>query len=300
MHDLARLSRGWPELPMALYNDNMNTMLTSRASKARPSRFAAAKKQPRIRPVPALTRGIGILRLLGRSDVPMGVNEIARTLDLIPSTCLHILRVLTEEHLVAVDAGTKKYMVAAGLVALARTALRRHTFPAAVQSDLEELAQTYGATAIAVEASGLDHMVVVALARADSPLQVHVDIGSRFPALISATGRCVAAFGNYPWTEIHTRFSKLKWDTPPTLAAWRSEVKTTRQVGYAVDDGQYIRGVSIVAAPVRMQNGSINALVIVGVSEQMRRIGLTELGKELHRRASLLSEALGGELLRKT
>ena len=31
-----------------------------------------------------------------------------------------------------------------------------------------------------------------------------------------------------------------------------------------VDDGQYIRGVSIVAAPVRMPNGSINALVVVG------------------------------------
>lgn len=236
------------------------------------------------------------MRLLGKSDVPMGVNEIARTLGLIPSTCLHILRVLVDEHLVAVDAGTKKYVVAAGLVALARTALRRHTFPAAVQPQLDELAQIYGATAIAVEASGLDHMVVVALARTDSPLQVHVDIGSRFPALISATGRCVAAFGNYPWTEIQGRFEKLKWDSPPTLAAWRTEVKTTQKVGYAVDDGRYIRGVSIVAAPVRMQNGSINALVIVGVSEQMRRAGLTKLGEELHKRASDLSRALGGEL----
>jgi DNA-binding IclR family transcriptional regulator len=266
---------------------------------APPGPVSANKKLPRIRQVPALSRGIGILRLLGRSDTPMGVNEIARTLDLIPSTCLHILRVLAAEHLVAVNATTKKYTVAAGLVALARTALRQHTFPAAVQSDLEELVQTYRATAIGVEASGLDHMVVVALARADSPLQVHVDIGSRFPALISATGRCVAAFGNYPWSEIQARFTRLKWDAPPTLDAWRSEVNTTRRVGYAIDDGQYIRGVSIVAAPVRMQNGSINALVVVGVSEQMRRIGLMKLGKELHKRASVLSRALGGELITK-
>jgi DNA-binding IclR family transcriptional regulator len=273
----------------------MNAIPASKT--ARPATPAAAKKKPRIRQVPALSRGIAILRLLGRSDAPMGVNEIARALDLIPSTCLHILRVLVAEHLVAVDAGTKKYVVAAWLVALARTALRQHTFPAAVQPDLEELAQRYGATAIGVEANGLDHMVVVALARADSPLQVHVDIGSRFPALISATGRCVAAFGNYPWAEIQTRFGKLRWDTPPTLAVWRAEVKNTRLAGYAIDDGQYIRGVSIVAAPVRMPNGSINALVVVGVSEQMRRVGLNELGEELHRRAMLLSQALGGALL---
>jgi DNA-binding IclR family transcriptional regulator len=126
-------------------------------------------------------------------------------------------------------------------------------------------------------------------------LQVQVDIGSRFPALISATGRCLAAFGTHPWAEIKARFGNLRWDVPPTLTTWRSEVKATRLAGYAVDDGQYIRGVTIVAAPVRMPNGSINALVVVGVSERMRQIGLTRMGEELRGRANRLSQALGGE-----
>ncbi|HEY0184497.1 MAG TPA: IclR family transcriptional regulator C-terminal domain-containing protein [Rhodopila sp.] len=243
-----------------------------------------------------MSRGIAILRLLGRSDEPLGVHAIARELGLVPSTCLHILRVLADEQLVVVDPATKKYAVAAGLVALARSALRAHTFPAAVQSQLNELAETYGATALAVEASGLEHMIVVALARAVSPLRVHVDIGSRFPALISATGRCVAAFGRYPWPEIEARFRKLRWDSPPTLATWRAEVDAARQQGYAVDDGQYIRGVSIVAAPVRMPNGTINALVVVGVAEQMREAGLTRIGEELRARASRVSQEFGGEV----
>src|ERR1700744_2442686 len=140
-----------------------------------------AKKPPRIRQVPALTRGIAILRLLGRSDEPLGIHAIARALDLVPSTCLHILRVLADENLVAVDPATKKYGVAAGLVALARSALRQPTFPVIVQPELDELAQRYGATAIGVEASGLEHMIVVAMARSDSPLRGHVDIGGRFP-----------------------------------------------------------------------------------------------------------------------
>ncbi|WP_158926390.1 IclR family transcriptional regulator [Acidisphaera sp. S103] len=256
-----------------------------------------AKKAPRIRQVPALTRGIAILRLLGRTDEPLGVQAIARALGLVPSTCLHILRVLADENLVTADPVSKKYAVASGLVALARSALRQHTFPAVVQPDLDELAQRYGATAIGVEASGLEHMIVVAMARSDSPLRVHVDIGSRFPALISATGRCVAAFGTYPWAEIQAHFTKLRWDNPPTLAAWRKEVHAVRDAGYAVDDGRYIRGVSIVAAPVRMPNGSINALVVVGVSEQMRRVGLTTVGEDLRTRAIRVSRALGGETL---
>jgi len=270
--------------------------IRTRGALAAAAADAAAHKRPtRVRQVPALSRGIAVLRLLGRSDEPLGVQAIARALDLVPSTCLHILRVLTEEQLVAVDARTKKYTLAAGLVALARTALRQHTFPAAVQRSLEELAAMYRATAIAVEASGLEHMVVVALARADSPLGVHVDIGSRFPALISATGRCVAAFGDHAWADIRARFGKLRWDAPPTLADWRSEVEAARKTGYAIDDGQYIRGVSIVAAPVRMASGSINALVVVGVSEQMRRIGLARVGEELRRRAGHISKLFGGE-----
>jgi DNA-binding IclR family transcriptional regulator len=284
----------YPAPGIALYRDNMETRVKPKTTAVAPEQ---AKKVARIRQVPALTRGIAILRLLGRSDEPLGVHAIARALGLVPSTCLHILRVLADENLVAVDPQSKKYSVAAGLVALARSALRQHTFPAVVQPELDELAQSYGATVIGVEASGLEHMIVVALARSDSPLRVHVDIGSRFPALISATGRCVAAFGTYPRAEIEARFTELRWDNPPTLAAWRKEVRAAQSAGYAVDDGQYIRGVSIVAAPVRMPNGSINALVVVGVSEQMRRVGLTTVGEDLHARAVRISQAFGGETL---
>ena len=48
----------------------------------------AANRPPRIRQVPALSRGIAILRLLGRSDVALGVHDVARSLELVPSTCL--------------------------------------------------------------------------------------------------------------------------------------------------------------------------------------------------------------------
>ena len=255
----------------------------------------AAPRPPRLRPVPGLARGIAVLRLLGQSDIPLGVNSIARALDLVPSTCLHIVRVLVQEQLITVDAETKKYAVGAGLVALARTALRQNTFSATVQTDLDELSRLHGATAMGVEASGLDHMVVVALARASSPLQIHVEIGSRFPALISATGRCVAAFCGAPSPDIRRRFGALRWDSPPTLATWRDEVAATRVNGYAVDNGHYIRGVSIVAAPVMMSDDTINTLVMVGLREQMEATGLTVLGQDLHRRASRLSRTLGGK-----
>ena len=44
------------------------------------------------------------MRLLGRNSEPMGVNAIAQSLGLVPSTCLHILRVLVQEQLLRIDA----------------------------------------------------------------------------------------------------------------------------------------------------------------------------------------------------
>ena len=44
--------------------------------------------------VSAVSRAVAILRALGRSAEPMGVKALADQLELVPSTCLHILRVL--------------------------------------------------------------------------------------------------------------------------------------------------------------------------------------------------------------
>ena len=247
-----------------------------------------------VRAVPAVSRAIAILRLLGHARAPMGVKAIAEALELVPSTALHILRVLVAEELVKVDAG-KQYTLGMGTLALARASLESNDFPTRVQPHLDSLSCHYGVTAIGLELPNLEHMIVVALSRAQTPVRLHVDVGSRFPALISATGRCVAAFSGAPWSDIRKRFEALRWDAPPTLATWREEVGATRVNGYAIDDGQYIRGVSIVAAPVMMPDGTINAVVMVGLREHMERAGLTALGEELHRRALRISHILGGK-----
>jgi len=45
----------------------------------------------RVRAVPAVTRAIAILRLLSRSRTPQSLKAIAESLDLVPSTALHIV-----------------------------------------------------------------------------------------------------------------------------------------------------------------------------------------------------------------
>jgi DNA-binding IclR family transcriptional regulator len=248
----------------------------------------------RVRQVPAVSRAVAVLRLLGRSEAPLGVNAMAKRLGMVPSTCLHILRALTVEELVAVDPASKRYSLGAGMLTLARSLLRKGSFAAAIQPGLDRLSRRYRVTAIGVQVIGLEHMIVAAISRAELALRLHVDVGSRFPALISATGRCLAAFGGFPPDEVERRFRQLRWDRPPSLKAWRAEVAAARRNGYSIDRGSYIRGVTILALPVLDAAGRMShGVVALGVSEEIEAIGVAQLVDELHALAAALPAEAG-------
>jgi DNA-binding IclR family transcriptional regulator len=234
-----------------------------------------------VRAVPAVSRAIAILRLLGRTRAPMGVKAIAEALDLVPSTALHILRVLVVEELVRVDAN-KQYTLGMGTLALARASLESDDFPSAVQPHLDALSKRYGVTAIGLELPNLQHMIVVALSRSQSPVRLHVDVGSRFPTLISATGRCVAAFGSHPPAEIEKRFRALRWDNAPSWTAWCREVEAVRRAGYSIDRDTYIAGVTIVSVPVLSAAGTLSrCLASVGITGQLDRAKSVALAHDM-------------------
>lgn len=245
---------------------------------------------------PAISRAAAILRLLGKSDAPLGVQAIARELGLVPSTCLYVLRALVAEEFVAFDPDTKRYALEAGVLTLARQWLRRNPFNDLAQPALDRISQAFDVTMLGVQIVGLDHIIVVAVSQSGPSFQLSTQVGSRFPALISATGRCIAAFGDYPESELKARFKTLRWDEPPTFEAWKAQVELTRQQGYAADEGNYISGVTVMAAPIWKARGRpSHALVAIGIGSALRRRGLPELGEALKSAAGVLSTQLGGE-----
>jgi DNA-binding IclR family transcriptional regulator len=242
---------------------------------------------------PAIARAAAILRLLGKSDTPLGVNPIARELGLVPSTCLYVLRALAKEELVAFDPDTKRYSLDAGVLTLARGWLRRNRFADVAQPLLDRLAREHGVTMLAVQIVGLDHIVVVATAQGGANFQLSAEIGSRFPALISATGRCIAAFGDYPPAELAKRFDTLRWDNPPSYSEWLSQIEQSQRQGYALDAGNYMAGVTVIAAPVlKGARRPSHALVALGIAGAVERAGVESIGEDLFGAARSVSERL--------
>ena len=234
--------------------------------------------------------------MLGKSDAPLGLQAVARELGLVPSTCLYVLRALVAEELVSFDPDTKRYALEAGVLTLARHWLRRDRFNDLAQPALDRISQAFDVTMLGVHIVGLDHIIVVATAQSGRDFQLSAQIGSRFPALISATGRCIAAFGAHDEAEIEARFRRLRWDEPPSFADWQAQVAQTRAHGFAVDEGQYIAGVTVVAAPVWKTRGKLShALVAIGIGGALRRAGLPDLQQAMLADAQALSRQLFGD-----
>jgi DNA-binding IclR family transcriptional regulator len=266
--------------------------------------MASSTKAPRklqsMRPVPAVSRAVAILQHLAGSNDPLGVVALARATDVIPSTCLHILRVLTKEGLICVDPRTRLYTIGIEVLSLAQSYCRQNAFVRVARRRLDELANSHGCAFAAIEQQGAAHCVVVAIGDTQLGLSLRVSVGTRFPTLVSAHGLCMAAFGALPRKELRERFPALSWDRPPTFEQWLHEIEQARKSGHAVDNGRYIRGVTTIAVPIfSSRNELLGSIAAVGLSEQFgpERMGaltatIRELALEINREMSTQADAL--------
>lgn len=231
---------------------------------------------------PAVSRAASVLRLLAGHQGGLGVSEIARRVGLVPSTCLHVLRALTDEGFVSFDDEKKTYRTGVGLLTLVRDAMTHSDYPKIVQPLLNKLAQENNVTATATEIDNRERLVVVALAQPQSVVSLHVSIGSRFPAYISATGRCLAAASGLSRERLRKTFDTLRWEKAPQFEQWYAEVEQTRADGVGVDRGNHIRGLTVLAALAPPgASRAVRGIALVGLDHQMTERALRQMADQL-------------------
>lgn len=264
-----------------------SSSLTSAAPAAKP------RAATRVRAVPAVTRSIAILRLLGEMKQGLGVKAIADSLGLVPSTCLHILRVLVSEELVRMDPDTKRYTLGSGMIRLAKSVLDKGGFAQLVQPVLDQIAAAYGVTAMGVEITRRESVVVLALSKSNQPFRLHTDVGSEFSNLISATGRLVAAHSDENWTQLRKKFNAITWDKAPAFDSWKKEVEQARARGWALDRDNFVEGLTVVAVPLFDGAGHMtHTLVAAGLSGHLTAAAAQKMASELKREVLTLSDLL--------
>ncbi|QRG09308.1 IclR family transcriptional regulator [Xanthobacter dioxanivorans] len=200
--------------------------------------------------VPALVRGIAILRYLNAQPEPAGVIQIARDLNISQSTCFNLLRTLVQERLALFDPATKKYSPGIGVLELATSVLRRGSFVRLLHPHLARVALDHSVTVILWRLISPSRVLLIDIAEAPVPLRVYMTIGQRLPSLIGALGRCFAGHLGLPKEDIHAMFKELRWQDPPSFEQFWAEAGAARVDGYAVDISRYNRNFTTVAAPI--------------------------------------------------
>lgn len=274
-----------------------NTAIPGRSheSRLKPPSEGGHARAVTMRPVPAVKRSIDILFHLGKSDEPPGVSSIARSLGIVPSSCLHILRELALGGLVHFDAARKTYSLGPGILTLARAVHKKDLFVERAQDCIERIGAEFGVKATASVYDGHGHIVVVASTQEDDDVHIHIPVGRRTPMLASATGRLVAAYGDMSIAELKEAFAKVRWQNAISFKQWQAEVDVARTQGMAIDDGCYRRGITIIATPVFGSDGVpdkfIGALAVTGLLNAKSKRELVEALKD---GAAQLGLELGG------
>ncbi len=244
---------------------------------------------------PVLKKGIEILRLITRTSKPVGVSEVARSLSIVKSTALGILKALEEEGLVIQDPATKKYLPGSGLYEFSREALKSMELPTVAKPFLERLVELVDETVILAVRDQDDTIRVLEVAEPKKELKITAPVGIRFPLF---TGALMKAFFSQMKNEEILRIvegNPLPAYTEHSITRIEDlmkEVERARELGYATDLEEYRKGVRAVAALVFRGPTARAALSIYGLASSMDDRRLPTMIFHLKNTAQLISSKL--------
>jgi DNA-binding IclR family transcriptional regulator len=218
------------------------------------------------KPVGAVQHAINLLRTLSEADAPMGVTAAARKAGVNPSTALAILRTLSDEQLLQFDPAAKTYAPGLGLLSLAR-GLLGHKHADLIRPELVRLATNFQCLIALWQVVG-DRVVLIDRALADTPVRLDIQVTQRMPAYLGAIGRVVAAHTGLSQSELHNKFSVLRWANPISFDQYLAEIDEARVRGYAIDRESLYRGITVAASVILDRRSQpalgVSAIMVAG------------------------------------
>ncbi len=182
-------------------------------------------------------KALRVLSVLQQAKAPLLLGELARALAIPKPTTHRLLASLLHAALVEQHADGR-YALGMGLVRLGLGALALDPVVRACESELERAAHELGETFFLVKARG-GRLLVLSKVEGTGMLRVAPDVGSEVPVEVTASGRLYMAFA-----------PQLLTGNPGASRVSVAAVKRAQKRGYDVNEGEWLPGLSVVAAPI--------------------------------------------------
>jgi DNA-binding IclR family transcriptional regulator len=247
-------------------------------------------------PTRTLEKALVLLNFLGEQRRELGVAEIARHLDMSPSTTYRLLRTLAHHKFVKQNPETMKYRLDIKLIELGNMFLESIELRAIARPVLVRLMEVSRET---VHLMVLDGDMGVYLDRVESPQRVRVtsNLGRREHLHCSAVGKAILAHLPHETVAQIIRTRGLPRFTANTITdpvALALHLERARRLGYTIDDVEGEEGVRCVGAPVFGHTGVVVASISVsGPAYRLSLEKLKRLSRAVKAAAQEISAALG-------
>jgi len=126
---------------------------------------------------------------------------------------------------------------------------------------MERLARKYKVTVTTWLLANEDRVRLATSITGESDVHIQMREGQRLPSLLGATGRILVGYAGLTEEELRHKFVRLRWQAAPAFQAYMEQSKQAKRRGYAIDDGNYARGVLTVAAPVLNSDDDLSLIV---------------------------------------
>ncbi|MGW5382435.1 IclR family transcriptional regulator domain-containing protein [Nocardia sp. NPDC003963] len=229
--------------------------------------------------VTSLLRGLEVLDILGSSQKPLTLAEVARAVDTTRATARRFL--LTYEHMGYVATNGPTFWLRPKIMELGDIYLDSLGLTAVAHPWLAALAHEVRDTCSLTVLDG-DSVVYVDRVKASRVLRVNIAVGTRLPAFATSTGRVLLA--DLDDERLQTFLSDLHAE--PLTGRTRTDpaeiarmIAAARTDGYAIADQELDPVLRSVAAPVRGMDG--RAVAAVNVSTHVTRTSLEQLRESI-------------------
>jgi DNA-binding IclR family transcriptional regulator len=233
--------------------------------------------------VQALDRAFAVLDLLGESETPLGLAQVASSLQLHKSTAHRFLMVL-EHHRMVERTSIGKFRLGLRLFDLGNRAIEQYDLRDRAQPHLRRLVAETEETAhlCILEAARVIYIDKIEPARS---VRMITRIGASNPVHCTSVGKAILAFlPEERAAEVvrRIRFERFTHRTITTAEALRAEMEKTRRRGYAVDDEEFEEGLRCIAVPLLdAQRQPVAAVSVSGPSFRVTAQKLPSIANHL-------------------
>jgi len=230
-----------------------------------------------------------------------GVREVARGLDLTPSTAHRIIHGLAEQGFVSIDAATGRMSLGSEFFRMATKGAARFPFREAAMPALRGLVAIYDETAwLTTYEARRRQIMMVASVESSHQLRTVVRLNEWLPPYFGASGLSVVAF--LPAEEREAIIEQFQRDhaghddVASEIALLRKSLERARDTGYSRTVGQRTPGAVGIAAPIFGLGDQL--MGSIGISMSLPRFVLDNepiVAESVIKHAAIVSAAVRGE-----